>query len=55
MLIKITQLKGVTKLSNTYLKSIKAGEDDYNFCTDDLKHMRADCHRYVDQPGTPFL
>lgn len=55
MIIKITHLKGVAKLSTIHLKSIQGGGEDYNFCSDDLEHMRADCHRYVDQPGTPFL
>lgn len=34
MSMKITQLKAVTKLSTTQLKSIQAGEENYNFCSD---------------------
>lgn len=35
MIIKITELKGVTNLSATQLKSIQAGDENYTFCSDD--------------------
>jgi|GEM_PF-4642255 len=44
--MKITQIKGVIKLSTNHLKSIQGGEEDYNFCSDDRVGARADCHRF---------
>jgi hypothetical protein len=45
MINKILQIKGVKELEYSSLKAINGG-DGTNFCTDDLKITRADCHRF---------